>query len=280
MKMLGLIGNGFVGSAIYENLKNHYEFAIYDNKPTLSNRNSIGEVVKEAEVIFVALPTPMYNTGKCDLTIIFDAMSEIYNNYNDNIVVLKSTVVPGTCDEIKDRFPDMRIVFSPEFLTEANHIEDFRSCNRMIFGGLKEDTAVCVKLIQPIFEDKHYFTTDWKTAETVKYFINIFLATKISFANEMKQICDLVGVEYDNIVKLALCDQRIGRTHFQVPGNDGHRGFGGKCFPKDLNAIIHLCLTAGLDPVILKSVWAKNLNIREEHDWMNIEGAVSCKPEE
>jgi nucleotide sugar dehydrogenase len=279
-KMLGLIGNGFVGSAIYENLKSHYEFAIYDKKPTLANRNSIKEVIEEAEVVFVALPTPMYNSGKCDLTFIFDAMKEIYDNYNNNIIILKSTVVPGTCDEIKKRFPNMRIVFSPEFLTEANHIEDFRNCNRMIFGGLREDTAACVNLVQPIFEDKHYFTTDWKTAETVKYFINIFLATKISFANEMKQICDLVGVEYNSIARLALCDQRIGRTHLQVPGNDGHYGFGGKCFPKDLNAMIHLCLTAGFEPVILKSVWNKNLDIREEHDWMNIEGAVSCAKRE
>jgi UDP-glucose 6-dehydrogenase len=92
---IGLIGNGFVGSAIYENLKNDYKFVIYDRKPALSNRNSIGEVVKEAKIIFVALPTPMYNNGECDLAIIFDAMSEIYNHYNNNIIILKSTVVPG-----------------------------------------------------------------------------------------------------------------------------------------------------------------------------------------
>ena len=108
---IGLVGNGFVGSAIYENLKNDYDFVIYDRKPALSNRNSIQEVVDEAKIIFVALPTPMYDNGECDLSIIFDAMKQIYQNYQDNIIILKSTVVPGTCQEIKDRFPNIRIVF-------------------------------------------------------------------------------------------------------------------------------------------------------------------------
>jgi nucleotide sugar dehydrogenase len=277
---IGLIGNGFVGSAIFENLKNDYEFLIYDKKPSLSNCKSIEEVVECAEIIFVALPTPMYNSGECDLSIIFDAMSEIYSTYNNNIVILKSTVVPGTCQKIKDNFPKMRIVFSPEFLTEANHIEDFKKCNRMIFGGHKEDTAECVRLLQSVFEDKYYFTTDWKTAETVKYFLNTFLATKVSFANEMKQICDTVGADYSDVVKLALYDKRVGDSHWQVPGPDGYSGFGGKCFPKDLNALIHFCLTNGFEPVILKAAWKKNMQVREEHDWLNIEGAVTLDKEE
>ena len=227
---IGLIGNGFVGSAIFENLKQDYRFYIYDKKPALSNCESIKDVVEYAKIIFVALPTPMDSSGKCDLSIIFEAMQEIYSTYNNNIVILKSTVVPGTCQEIKDKFPNMRIVFSPEFLTEANHIEDFKNCNRMIFGGNKEDTAECVRLLQSVFEDKYYFTTDWKTAETVKYFLNTFLATKVSFANEMKQLCDAAGANYQDVVKLALYDKRIGTSHWSVPGPDGYNGFGGKCF--------------------------------------------------
>ena len=273
---IGLIGNGFVGSAIYENLKNDYEFVIYDRKPALSNRDSIKEVVGEAEIIFVALPTPMYDNGECDLSIIFDAMGQIYQNYQDNIIILKSTVVPGTCEEIKDRFPNIRIVFSPEFLTEANHIEDFRNCNRMIFGGHKEDTAECVRLLQSVFEDKYYFTTDWKTAETVKYFINTFLATKVSFANEMRQICDVSGADYNDVVKLALYDERIGKSHLQVPGPDGHNGFGGKCFPKDLNSFTSYCLDIGIEPVMLKATWDRNLLARKNKDWLNTE-AIATK---
>ena len=272
---LGLIGNGFVGSAIYQNLKGSYDFLIYDKKPELSNCNSISQITAVTEVIFVALPTPMSPGGECDVSIIFQAMAEIYDSYNDNIVILKSTVVPGTCEEIKRRFPKMRIVFSPEFLTEANHIQDFKNCNRMIFGGEDKDTAECVRLLQRVFQDKYYFTTDWRTAEMVKYFINTFLAIKVSFANEMKQICDLTGADYENVVKLALYDERIGRSHLSVPGPDGSLGFGGKCFPKDLNAMMRHSAQGGVAPTILRAAWDKNLEVRKNHDWLYIEGAVT-----
>jgi nucleotide sugar dehydrogenase len=272
---IGLIGHGFVGGAVYENLKNDYKFLIYDRKPAKANCENIKQVVDNAEVIFVALPTPMYSNGECDLTIIFAVMSEIYQHYKNNIIILKSTVLPGTCQEIRRRHPDMRIVFSPEFLTEANYIEDFKNCNRMIFGGDARDTAECVRLLQTVFPSKYYFTTDWETAETVKYFINTFLATKVSFANEMKQICDVIGTDYNKVVKLALYDDRIGKSHLKVPGPDGYSGFGGKCFPKDLNALMYFSLTNDIKPVILKASWEKNLEVREEHDWLNIEGATT-----
>ena len=275
--MIGLIGNGFVGEAVHENLRQHHDFIIYDRKPEKSNCDSIGAVVKNSSIIFVALPTPMDTSGECDLSIIFDTFDEISKHYDDNIIIIKSTVLPGTCRKINQRHPEMKIVFSPEFLTEANHIEDFKNCNRMIFGGDSSDTSKCALLFKKVFPNKSYFTTDWETAEMVKYFINTFLATKVSFANEMKQICSSFGANYDSILRLALFDHRIGQTHFQVPGPDGHQGFGGKCFPKDLNAMIYFCLTNDINPVILKSVWNKNLEVRQHHDWLDIEGAVSCK---
>jgi UDPglucose 6-dehydrogenase len=272
---IGLIGNGFVGSAIYENLKSDYDFLIYDRKPDKANCGTVEQVVSASPAIFVALPTPMHADGSCDLSIIFEAIEEIYEHYNDNIVILKSTVLPGTCEDIRRKYPDMRIVFSPEFLTEANHIEDFRECNRMIFGGAPADTAECVRLLHAVFPNKYYFTTDWKTAETVKYFINTFLATKVSFANEMKQICDAVGSDYEDVVRLALYDKRIGKSHLSVPGPDGYSGFGGKCFPKDLNAITYFSEINGISPTMLSAAWDKNLEVREEHDWLHIEGAVT-----
>ena len=272
---LGIIGNGFVGGAIYENLKGKYSFMIYDRDPVRANCESVREVTTEADVIFVALPTPMHLDGTCDLSIIFDSMSEIYENYNDNIIILKSTVLPGTCRKVLDRFPRMRIVFSPEFLTEANHVEDFKNSNRMIFGGKEEDTAECVKLLQKVFPNKYYFTTDHMTAEMVKYFINTFLATKVSFANEMSQVCESASVDYEKVVKLALYDERIGKSHLSVPGPDGFSGFGGKCFPKDLNAMIKYAEISGISPTILSAAWKKNLEVREEQDWLHIDGAVS-----
>tara|TARA_R110002012_G_scaffold74074_5_gene188159 strand:+ start:2334 stop:3179 length:846 start_codon:yes stop_codon:yes gene_type:complete len=272
---IGLIGNGFVGSAIYENLKETYDFIIYDKKPELSQCESVKSVVDKCPVIFVALPTPMFEDGRCDLSIIYGAMNEIYEEYNNNIVILKSTVLPGTCEEIKRRHPNIRIVFSPEFLTEANHIEDFKNCNRMIFGGDPQDTAECVRLLHNVFNDKYYFTTDCRSAEMVKYFINNFLSVKVSFANEMSQICSAINVDYASVAKLALYDKRIGSSHLQVPGPDGDYGFGGKCFPKDLNAMISHSAQKNVEPEMLKAAWRKNREVRQNKDWLNIEGAVT-----
>ena len=161
---LGLIGNGFVGNAIYENLKRSYTFCVYDKNPSKANVDNIRQVCHNAKIIFVALPTPMESDGRCDLSIIFNTMSQIAYWYDDNIVVLKSTVPPGTCERIKKIHPKLRIVFSPEFLTEANYIEDFKNCNRMIFGGDIEDTSACIKTLSKVFPEKlvKYDIAQWK----------------------------------------------------------------------------------------------------------------------
>lgn len=272
---IGIIGNGFVGRAVHENLKAAHKTAVYDINPELSDCENISEVTKQSDCIFVSVPTPMHLDGSPDLSIIFNVMKKIAESYNDNIIILKSTVVPGTCREIKRRFPSIKIVFSPEFLTEANSIEDFKSCNRVIFGGETAHAQTCVDMMKMVFPKKEYKITDWETAETVKYYINAFLATKVSFANEMKQVCNVIGIDYDKVRDLALLDNRIGKSHLQVPGPDGYHGFGGKCFAKDLNALMYFCTLNNIKPTMLKAAWQKNLEVREEQDWLNIVGAVT-----
>ena len=112
----------------------------------------------------------------------------------------------------------------------------------------------------------------------VKYFINCFLATKVSFSNEIYQICEESGLDFNKVVEYALYDQRIGKSHFSVPGPDGSFGFGGHCFPKDLNAIMYMAESCGVDPKVLKSVWDKNNEVRpqSQRDWEGMKGrAVS-----
>ena len=274
---IGLVGNGFVGNAVYQNLKEKYDFLIYDTNPERATVGHIGEVCREARVIFVALPTPMERSGRCDLSIIKNAMNVISKYYNNNIIMLKSTVPPGTCESINDEHPQLRLVFSPEFLTEANFVEDFKTCNRMIFGGDIADTAECVRVLSSVFPEKYYVMTNWKTAETVKYFINNFLAVKVAFANEMKQICEATDVQYNDVKRFALLDDRIGDSHLMVPGPDGDRGFGGTCFPKDINAMIYFAKENGVDPNVLQSAWNKNLEVRENKDWLTMFGRAVSK---
>jgi UDPglucose 6-dehydrogenase len=273
---IGLIGKGFVGDAVYQNLKNEHEFLIYDIDKEKANVHNMRDVIHGAKIIFVALPTPMKKDGSCDLSIIYNAMAQIDYWYNNNIIILKSTIIPGTCEKILKIHPKLKIVFSPEFLTEANYIEDFKNCNRIILGGDIEDTTECSKMFKTVFSKKDYLFTNHRTAEMVKYFINNFLSLKVIFANEMKQICDSSGIVYDEVKDLALFDKRIGSSHLMVPGPDGELGFGGTCFPKDLNAMIDYAISIGVEPELLNTAWEKNLKIRDNKGWLSMKGrAVS-----
>jgi UDPglucose 6-dehydrogenase len=277
---IGLIGRGFVGNAIYENIKTEHKVLVYDTNPALTTVDSIGKLCQNCPIIFVALPTPMQEEGECDLSIVFGAMEEINKNYNDNVIILKSTVVPGTCRKITKRFSQLRVVFSPEFLTEKNSILDFKNCNRVIFGGNKSDNDICHDFFKSIFPNKSYLKADWETAEMVKYFLNTFLATKVSFANEMYDICSTVGIQYEDVVDMALYDERVSKSHFMVPGPDGDRGFGGTCFPKDINALTSFCRQNHIDSTMLSSVWQKNLKVRQNKDWLSKVGRAVSEQKE
>jgi len=275
---LGLIGRGFVGNAIYENLKAEYPFNIYDKDASRATCDNVRDICHKSDIIYVALPTPMKDNGECDLSIILNVMQQVSYWYNDNIIIIKSTIPPGTCQKISALNPKLKIVFSPEFLTERNSVEDFQTCSRVIFGGNPEHTALCVEMMRKAFPNKRYEETDWRTAEMVKYFINTFLACKVSFANEFKQICDSVNTDYNKVRDLALLDERIGNSHLKVPGPDGILGFGGTCFPKDLNCLIFFANENGITPSVLECAWEKNLEVREKQDWLSMLGrAVSHK---
>ncbi len=276
---IGLVGRGFVGNAIYENFKSKHNFLVYDHNPAIANVGSLKEVCENTKIIFVALPTPMTEDGQCDTSAIFNTVRVINECDSDNIVVLKSTVVPGTCEKIREIYPNLRIVFSPEFLTEKNSIQDFKECNRVIFGGHQRDTQICKNLFEGMFPNKEYRLTDWRTAEMLKYFLNTFLATKVSFANEMYQVCELLQIDYKEVLDLALLDDRLSESHFQVPGPDGDLGFGGTCFPKDINAIINFCKNRGMSTDILCAVWDKNLKVRSNLDWLEKLGRAIIKKE-
>jgi UDPglucose 6-dehydrogenase len=148
-------------------------------------------------------------------------------------------------------------VFNPEFLTEANHIEDFKNQNRIVLGGPRPETGRVKTLFRKAFPTATIVKTGSTEAETVKYFTNCFLATKVAFANEMYQLCNSLDIDYDKVVEYALYDQRIGNSHLSVPGPDGSMGFGGHCFPKDLNAMMNLAKRNGIDPKVMQAAWAR-----------------------
>jgi UDPglucose 6-dehydrogenase len=217
------------------------------------------------------------SSGEIDLSIMNDIIDNIdkTNNRRDNVVVIKSTVVPGTVEKYVQAYPNMNIVFSPEFLTERAANLDFINASRIVLGGRTEDVNKVEKAFRVRFPYKRIIKTDITTAQFIKYMANCFFSTKISFMNEMRQAADAMEVDWSDTMEGFVSDGRIGNSHLEVPGHDGSRGFGGKCFPKDLNAFICLLERVGVDPTVLQAVWDKNIEVREDHDWLDIEGATS-----
>ena len=267
---IGVIGQGFVGNAIFQKFKNFYNVNTYDLDPLKSNAPK--EKVYESDIVFICLPTPMNKDGSCNTDLVHKALVEIDNASVCHTVVLKSTVVPGTTQRLNNIFRNIDIVYNPEFLTERNAVEDFNNQNRIILGGPRPATSKLKQIYSKVFPKAHIIKTGSTHAEMVKYFTNCFLATKVSFANEMYQLCDSLGLDYDKVVEYCTLDSRLGNSHWAVPGPDGSFGYGGHCFPKDLSALIRLCEGLDVEPTVLKAIQKKNNDVRDNRDWEGMKG--------
>mgnify|MGYP003647806668 CR=1 FL=1 len=275
-KKIGIIGNGFVGNSIAFGFSPTHEIRVHDKDPK-RNLNTIEEVL-ECNFIFVAVPTPMNEDGSISLKIVEKALQEISDkNTKNNIVILKSTLVPGSTNNFIKQFPKLNIIFNPEFLTERTAKLDFLTQARIILGGAKKLTKRVAKLFEERFMHSYIIETDTVTAEMVKYMNNVFFACKVSIMNEMKLMCDAVGADWNNALKGFAADQRIGDSHLNVPGPDGKYGFGGSCFPKDINALISAADELGIKIPTIEGAWETNLNVRPEKDWEQLEGRAVVK---
>ena len=275
---IGVVGNGFVGSAVQFGFSPStgcdYEVRVYDKDPSKSV-DSIEETVNESEFIFLSVPTPSNKDGSMNLDIVEQALQDIsdVNKYQGNIVLLRSTVTPGTTRKLQDKYPNLRIVFNPEFLTERNAKYDFINQARIIIGGDEVYSKQVGDLYRLRFgESQPIIETNWETAELIKYMSNCFFTTKISFMNEMYQVAEKCGVDWGVALDGFFRDGRVGHSHMNVPGPDGKFGFGGSCFPKDIQALITFGESLGLNMNTLNGAWNTNLEVRPERDWEKLKG--------
>lgn len=218
---------------------------------------SLEEAVKDAEIIFLALPTPPGEDGSADLSYILkvaDDLGKIITDYK--VIIDKSTVPVGTADRVteaisKNSKVDFDVVSNPEFLREGVAVEDFMKPDRVVIGTSSETAKkVLEKLYAPfVRQGNPVIFMDERSAELTKYAANSFLATKISFMNEIAQLCELLGADVDKVRKGVGSDTRIG-NRFLFPGI----GYGGSCFPKDVKALIKSANETGYDFKILNSV--------------------------
>jgi len=318
---IGVIGQGFVGGSLTTVFSERGETVyVYDkagklavggingfkqsNSTMILYPESIAEFVQQCEeksrfsgVFFVCVPTPMYEDGSPDTSIVENVLELIcaapYTaDLPNRVAVIKSTVPPGSTERWNATFNSrgLHAVFNPEFLTEANAVNDMREQNRIVLGGPRPYINTVRNVFQRAFPKIPIIKTSSTTAEMVKYVTNCMLAVKVSFANEIAQICealdaDGLNIDYDKVVEYSRIDRRLGDSHWSVPGpvptHDGRyvRGFGGHCFPKDINALISVARKYAVEPRVMQAAWEKNLEVRgtDDRDWEKQVGRAVSK---
>ena len=254
-----IIGHGFVGKAIDYAFQDDVEKQIIDPKIGVE----LKDVKLNADVTFVCVPTPMHKNGKCDVSILEDVLTQIKHRMT-GLIVVKSTVTPDKIEELFRGSAKHRMIYNPEFLTEKNANEDIINPFVHIFGG-QSDATEKLELIYKeysICKPCPVYRMSATDASFVKYGINTFLATKLTFFNEFYDTIKEFGGNYGRIANAIGTDPRIGHAHTRVPGFDGKRGFGGACFPKDVSAFINFTDQATL----LEHVMNRNNLYRSEYE--------------
>ncbi|MEK6923444.1 MAG: hypothetical protein AABW84_02020 [Nanoarchaeota archaeon] len=276
MANIGLVGYGVVGKAVGD----AFQETIPTNKILFYDKfkksNTLEEVVSQSDVTFVCVPTPYNNsTRRFDSNCVDDAMFNINSVYTDNkpLIVIKSTVIPGTTMRYIGEYPKMNICFNPEFLTEKSPKDDFINAERQLIGAENiKSAAYLTQLYLDNFFNVPVYIGNPTEIELIKYITNAFLATKVTFANEIYDLCKVLGLNYANVKQLFVQDKRIGETHLDVTPE---RGFGGKCLPKDTMSLVGLMEDLGVDSKLLDAVLDKNNKIRKVYDWEDIPGAMT-----
>src|SRR3989344_2629522 len=239
---IGVVGVGMVGGSMqrYLEKKQGLEIFLYDKGKGLGSPDDINK----AEIIFVCVPTPYQKDGKgFDLSYVEETLDMLRG---EKIVVIKSTVLPGTTEMLQQKYPQHQILMNPEFLTEETAYQVMLYPDRQIVGYTEKSHTVAGDVMQllPLAPFERMLPST--EAEMVKYFGNTWFSIKVSFANQMYDLCQKLGVDYDRMVEAAAADKRIGRTHLNV-FHKGARGYGGKCLPKDIKALIQLADAKGID---------------------------------
>lgn len=264
MYKIGIVGYGYVGRGIQ---KIFPDACIYDKNKNISCVNrSTKLIINECNLAIICVPTPSNDDGSCNISIVEESIKWI----ESELILIKSTIAPGTTKMLEKKY-NKNICFSPEYMGESEYYTPIHKYpdpknplrhDFMIIGGKKEIANKIIDIFKiKMGPDAQYYSTDSKTAELCKYMENSWGSMKISFCNEFYNIAQKLDIDYNELRELWLLDSRINRNHTLVFSEN--RGFGGKCFPKDLSAIINLCKIIKYEGNILKSIYEFNKELKE-----------------
>ncbi|MBI4256911.1 UDP-glucose/GDP-mannose dehydrogenase family protein [Candidatus Uhrbacteria bacterium] len=262
---IAVIGYGYVGKAYVKMLEGHYDVVVYD--PVYSQDHNYEGVhfvdslqgFEDCALGVICVPTPQAPDGSCDTTYVRSTLETL----NTPLIVIKSTVTPGTTDELRTK-TGKRLIFSPEYVGESKYYNPFFSDNMkevpfVIAGGNDKDCNDYFDLLIPILgPTKTYFKTTSLSAEVIKYMENTYFAIKLTFINEMYNICQALGADWYAVREGWLLDPRVERMHTAVFPSD--RGFKGKCLPKDTQALVQAARNNGYEPRFLLEMIENNSN--------------------
>lgn len=280
---VNIIGYGYVGGAIgYLCKQNRVPYSTYDvlkkdEKESVGNFNDISSLIENSEksnehnFYFICVPTPPRDdTGECDTSIVEHVLDELFCKITrPTSVIIKSTIKPGTSRILSNKYGQkLNVVFCPEFLKEKTFQEDMYNANFCLLGtNCDENTR---KLVENVMRRLYSHKTidvihkSYEECELFKYTINVFLAVKVWYFNEISEVCDRFNVDYNDLKDLFHLEPRIGESHIDVPGHDGSYGFGGKCLPKETLALSHLQRGLGLPNGVLSEILERNEYFRKK----------------
>lgn len=267
---VGICGAGWVGGTLLRYFKEILGYKlgedlfVYDVIPGKCHGD-----INKADIVFITVPTPIPASGACDTSMVESAIGKLQG---EKIVVIKSTVPPGTTERMQNKFPQHKMLFNPEFLTESRAWEDMVRPDRQIVGYTEKsmDAAHMVLSLLP----KAPFMSPWgigtyepiritaTEAELIKYAGNVFFSMKVSYSNAFAMLAEKMGCDYENVRKAISAEYRIGGAHTDV-AHGGYKGFGGTCLTKDTYALKETAKELGLTEVynLIQSFWVFNENL-------------------